>query len=458
MNHPKTSVEKKTVSESNTPREFLLGRMEKQDPIGCAPGKRSDLTAGYLSDAPQKSEDRAFLDRVRERTEAVKRFSLLVVKQDPLGQAEAPREPEGTVLDDGNFSRIVEDVCGREKGIWGGIDGDLLGCCLLDYDIEASLALSKEIQQKAMQLNNGTVSIGAAVYPMLDYERVQIVENACKALVHASFFGPGSVVAFDAVSLNISGDTLYQAGDVAGAAKEFERGLKLDPREENLYNSLGVCYGVQGDQEKALAAFEKAIHINPDNVMALHNAGYSKSIMKDTDGALAFFLKAHKLGGDLFEVAFHTGKLLVETGRPEEGRQFLEQAVRLNPDSGPGHFFMGECYRKMGQPDPAIQAYGSAVRRNPHDAGALSALGLLYDEKNENPEISMLFCEKSVELAPENGLYLYRLGTVLQHQGEVHKALAMLEKARALGYDAAEGIAAIEKELAKGEGEDYAHL
>jgi hypothetical protein len=45
----------------------------------------------------------------------------------------------------------------------------------------------------------------------------QIVTNAEKALDHAGFFGPGTITGFDAVSLNISGDRRYQAGDIAGA-------------------------------------------------------------------------------------------------------------------------------------------------------------------------------------------------------------------------------------------------
>jgi len=323
----------------------------------------------------------------------------------------------------------------------------LLGCCLPGSDIEASLAISQEIQQQVSGLKNGSVSVGAAAYPMLEYDCSQIIENARKALVHASFFGPGSVVAFDAVSLNISGDALYQAGDIAEAAKEFERGLRIDPREENLHNSLGVCFGVQGDQLKAIEAFENALEINPDNVMALHNTGYSKSILDDAEGALTCFRKAHELDGNLFEVAFHTGKLLVGADRPEEGKPFLERAVEINPDAGVGYYYLGECYRKMELPDQAIQAYRVAVKRNPNDAGALSALGSLYDEKGENPEISMLFCEKSVELEPENGRYLYRLGNVLLKHGKMHAALDMFEKAQTFGYEAAEKILAVKTEL-----------
>lgn len=393
--------------------------------------------------------DDNFLSRLKEKTAKVRQFGLLMVKTDLLTGEEKHQDPDARVRHTEDIARIVEDVCRREKGVWGEIEGEMFGCCLPGSDIETSLAVSREIQQQVGCLNNGSVSIGSAIYPMLDYGREKIVENACKALVHASFFGPGSVVAFDAVSLNISGDALYQGGDVSAAAKEFERGLEIDPGEENLHNSLGVCYGVQGDQHKAIEAFEKAVNLNPENVMALHNAGYSKSILNDTEGALAYFLKAHELDGNLFEVSFHAGKLLVEAGRPEEGQSFLEKALQLNPDSGVGYFFMGECYRETGKPDQATRAYEAAVKRNPNDAGALSALGLLYDEKGENPEISLLFCEKSVELAPENSLHLYRLGSVLQKHGKMNRALDMFEKAQTFGYDAAERIAAIKTEMEK---------
>jgi tetratricopeptide (TPR) repeat protein len=101
----------------------------------------------------------------------------------------------------------------------------------------------------------------------------------------------------------------------------------------------------------------------------------------------------------------------------------------------------------MEHTDQAIQAYSAAVKRNPNDAGALSALGSLYDEKDENPEISMLFCEKGVELEPENGLYLYRLGNVLLKHGKMPAALDMFEKAQTFGYEAADKISAVKTEL-----------
>ena len=447
MNLNKKESEHKTVPERNTFREFLLGRRGAQTLTGYAMESESVSLAGPRPAGHQIKADRVFRQQVKEQTAAAKRFGLLAVKTDQLPEHATPQDPEARVRRAETLAGVVKQICTHEKGIWGTIEDDIFGCCLPGSDIEASLAISQEIQQQSSQLTNGSVSIGVAIYPMLDYDRGQIVENARKALVHASFLGPASVVAFDAVSLNISGDALYQAGDVAGAAQEFERGLQVDPGEENLHNSLGVCYGVQGDQNKALEAFEKVLKINPDNVMALHNTGYSKSILDDTEGALTCFRKAHELDDSLFEVAFHAGKLLVGADRLEEGKPFLEKAVEINPDAGVGHYFLGECYRKMEHTDQAIQAYSAAVKRNPNDAGALSALGSLYDEKGENPEISMLFCEKGVELEPENGLYLYRLGNVLLKHGKIPAALDMFEKAHTFGYEAADRISAVKAEL-----------
>ena len=114
---------------------------------------------------------------------------------------------------------------------------------------------------------------------------------------------------------------------------------------------------------------------------------------------------------------------------------------------------MSSRSKEMGQKNKAITSYKLAVRRNPNDAGALSALGLLYDEKGENPEIPLIFCEKSVELAPENGLYTYRLGCILENHGERQKALDTFERALDLGYDAEERIVKIKAALADDDSE-----
>jgi len=85
---------------------------------------------------------------------------------------------------------------------------------------------AKKIRKELAGRCRETVSIGLASHPTLAYTKRQVIENAYKALDHAAFFGPGSCVAFDAVSLNISGDNRYHEGDIPGAIEEFKLALQ----------------------------------------------------------------------------------------------------------------------------------------------------------------------------------------------------------------------------------------
>jgi tetratricopeptide (TPR) repeat protein len=70
----------------------------------------------------------------------------------------------------------------------------------------------------------------------------------------------------------------------------------------------------------------------------------------------------------------------------------------------------------------------------------LSALGYLFDIQGENPEITTIFCQQSVEIAPENGLFRNRLGRLYLKQNQLKEALIEFEKAQDLGHDSMEFI------------------
>jgi len=289
--------------------------------------------------------------------------------------------------------------------------------------------------------------VGLASYPSVNFNKRQIIENARKALDHATFFGPGSTVAFDAVSLNISGDQLYQEGDISGAIKEFNTGLQLDPSNANIHNSLGVCYGVLSAFEKAIEKFEAAIWLDPKEIMAIYNLGVVNLLMDKKDKALELFLEAGGVGEDVFEVAFETGKLYLETGEPEKAKEFLEKAVSLRPESGIGFRYLGQCYAALNNTDEAVSAYKKAVKLNPNDANSLSALGYLFELQDENSEIATLFCQKSIEISPENGLFRHRLGRLYLKQNRFEEALKEFIEATKLGHDSVQFVEMIQERL-----------
>ena len=133
---------------------------------------------------------------------------------------------------------------------------------------------------------------------------------------------------------------------------------------------------------------------------------------------------------------------------PDQGKLFLEKAVKIRPESGIAFRYLGECCIAMNRIDEAILAYKTAIRKNPNDADSLSALGYLFDLQGENPEITAIFCQQSVDISPDNGLFRYRLGNLYLKRNQLDDALEQLQKAHELGYDAKELIQKIEKLMA----------
>ena len=284
------------------------------------------------------------------------------------------------------------------------------------------------------------MSAGVADYPCLRFSKSQMLENARKALDHAAFFGPGAIALFDDVTLNISGDLRYQHGDINGAMEEFKKALAINPDNVNVHNSLGVCYGVVGAYEAALRCFEAAMQRAPKDVMALYNAGMAHLVIGDRDRALTFLLTAHGLGEPVFEITFQTGRLYMTRGLPDKARPFLQDATRLKPDAATAWRLLGECLFALEDTAQAVSAYKRAVKLNPGDAESLSALGCLFDRQGENPEITTIFCEQAVDIAPENGLFHHRLGSLYLKQGRHDDALRAFRRADDLGRDAAAEI------------------
>jgi tetratricopeptide (TPR) repeat protein len=444
---PSTDKPKSVIfSERGTTRDFLFN-----PPAATSGHGDSSFTDNGSIEAMQQAFPEIhcgdeLLRYIVGQMQNVSCFGSMIIRMDGVADTDNSDDRDHTSRILG-VGRLVDHLCRMENGIWGPVQTDSLGCFLPGKNDTDTLKLAQDIQDRVHGLGNGSVSIGVASYPTADYGKGDVFQNAGKALTHASFFGAGSAILFDAVSLNISGDERYQKGDVPGAIQDLKTALKLDPANVNVLNSLGVCYGVAGALEAALEAFRAATRFDPQEVMALYNAGYVHSMLNQTEDALKCYQKAEATGEDVFEVIFQLGKLYLDQGDFSAAKTYLEKAAGLQPESWIVYLHLGECCEALHMTGEAVTHYETTVKKNPADARALSSLGVLYDEKAENPEISTLFCEKAVEISPENGLFQFRLGKVYFRQGRPEKAISAYSKALDLGYPAESELAMVREHL-----------
>lgn len=394
----------------------------------------------------------AFLDAALARMRRCLKFCVLALRPDPV---DAPAEgaeaadPRALLL---VLGQVLDTVCREKGGVWGAVGSRTLGCFFPERSSRLGLEIAEDIQNRLAEIlpDSRTVSIGVAGYPLIRFARERIWENAVKALDHAGLTGPGARVAFDATSLNISGDKQYSQGDIQGAIREYQTALLLEPSHVNLHNSLGVCYGQLGEYENALAAFEAASQLDAHDPMAVYNQGLIHLLQGERETALACFLTANDRNPAVFELALQTGRLYLEKGKPGTALAYLKKAVDLKPEGAAAHRFLGDAYFDQNQLDKALRAYKKAVKHNPHDHGALSAIGHIFDLQGENPEIAELFCRQSVELAPATGLYRYRLARLLLKLDRPEEALNEFIQAQHQGYYCQADIQALQARFSGG--------
>jgi tetratricopeptide (TPR) repeat protein len=431
---------KQKISPStNANRHFLVRRTDAKVK-GEISTSSSVIENLLMVEFPELLTGDQFKAHAGKRLKTTQQFGALVIRIDDLilqAEKSLPDDWPQTVL---ATAKTIDTICRRENGMWGQIEMGVFGCFFSGKTESACDDIGKRIQKELAEKVKNTVSVGVAVYPTKSFQESEVLENARKALDHAAFFGPNSIVPFDSVSLNISGDQLYQAGNTHGAIEEFEKALLLDPLNINVLNSLGVCYGETEKLSQAAASFEKVVAIAPEEVMAVYNAGLAYRLMGDKEKALDYFIRANDIEPDVFEVVFETGKIYLENRNYEKAEMIFQKAWALRPESGTVLRHLGECYTGANQLDKAVHIYKKAIKLNPHDAASLSTLGYLFDLKDENPEIALMFSQKSVEFVPENGLFRNRLGCLYLKNDRLDEALKEFEAAQKLGYDSSDLI------------------
>ncbi len=444
-----TARDKALFHSRGSARHFLFSKTDTGRLKDVSRKKVADAHQALQSAYPDMLFDQSFMDHALLALASDTLFSALVIRLDQNGPEEEPSadpaENDGLL----EAAHILDEVCRELNGMWGALESGLLAGFFADKNGPQTLDLTRRIQKSLKEKTQKTITAGIAEYPTITYQKTEILENAAKALDHATFFGPDSAVAFDGISLNISGDKLYEEGDIQGAVDELKTALKLDPDNVNVHNSLGVCFGILGNYEPAMEAFKKVISIESEDYMALYNLGLVYMLTDKSGQALELFLKADKINGAAYEVAFQTGKLYLDLGDSEKARIYLERAENLEPEAGAVYRYLGDCHAAGNLPQEAIAAYRKAIKLNPQDAASMSALGCLFEAQGENPEISLMFCRESVGLAPDNALFRYRFGQIYSGQNRLDKALSEFQQAQKLGYDAADDIKAIENRLAK---------
>lgn len=142
------------------------------------------------------------------------------------------------------------------------------------------------------------------------------------------------------------GKNKYDADEYEAAIADFDKAIKLNPRNIHTYYRRGIAKNAFGKHKAAIADFDKAIEINTEAVHLYLGRRNAKHALSDYEGAIADLDKAIQLypeHPDLYndrgEVQFRLGAAEFSGGNVEKAQALYEaaiedctQAIKLNPE------------------------------------------------------------------------------------------------------------------------------
>ncbi len=236
----------------------------------------------------------------------------------------------------------------------------------------------------AAQGTPSTIGIAAGGQPVVGPSRTPVA--ALWAFMHADLLGNGSVAIHDSLTWNVRGDKILSWGDLPGACRNYRLGLKTEPLNANLLNSLGVCLAEQGRTKAAINAFSRAADTSSENFMAFYNLGgvfFQKGDLGSAEKALK---KACALKPDDIRLAGRMAEVLIESNRAKKALDILSPFVDRPDKPVPAAIFriLGKAHRVLNQWQKAKTSWQQAIKINHEDSESMALLALGYLEETHD--------------------------------------------------------------------------
>ena len=115
----------------------------------------------------------------------------------------------------------------------------------------------------------------------------------------------------------------------------------------------------------------------------------------------------------------------------EEAKSNFEDVVKYNPDDATSWFYLANCYDTLGSYSASEAAYLKVIELRPDYADAYKNICLLYLKQGEYQKV-VDYAQTGADIAPEDFLFPYMIGTSLMAGKDFDNALLFLKKSKEL--------------------------
>lgn len=174
------------------------------------------------------------------------------------------------------------------------------------------------------------------------------------------------------------GDDYLKRGNIGMAFIQYDKALRLDPKQTGIRNKTGRLFLRRGLTDEAMREFEEILKNDPLNAPAYEGKGMVFIARSDFDTA----------------------------------KEHFRQAIHLDPERWQSHTLLGIIHDRQGEFEVAINEYHDAIKINPNSSILYNNLGMSYYLKGEY-EKSVETLTKALKIEPTNRIFYNNAGLAL---------------------------------------------
>ncbi len=178
------------------------------------------------------------------------------------------------------------------------------------------------------------------------------------------------------------GTALLQLGDPAGARREFETAVAMNPRNAVALRRLADLALADGRTADATRLLRRSAELNHDPSTLAVLAAASGNV----DEAVALYRRAIARQPDKAEIHNDLAAVLSRSGREREALAEYEEALRIDPYQYEAQMNLGAMLTRLDRSDEAIGWFARAAAERPESAEPHVYLALMYARAKRNAE------------------------------------------------------------------------
>lgn len=214
------------------------------------------------------------------------------------------------------------------------------------------------------------------------------------------------------------------------ARENFEKAIKLSPKDATALFYLANCYDNLGQILDAEKCYLKVIEVRENYVDAYKDLCIIYMKTNREMNAIEIGKKGKLIAPNDFTFDYLIGTANITMKKYNEGIEHLEAALALNPSHFQIYNNLGTAYLLIGQREKAIECYQKAIKIKPDDSVSYYNIASIYQIQNKHPQACDYF-EKAYQIENrENYLISLALSELkagfVEKAAKHYKALALL--------------------------------